>query len=387
MADQAEKLVKSFSCLEHSFIVNENNKQFLNLYEGNPLETHVPCSLDDPFIIIHTAAMLGKPRGAVLSQNNIILSNQQIIQAFGLNGTKAYLNILPLFHIMGVNLGLGVLQAGGKNIIQEKFDPPKTLALIEEQKVNLFGSFPPILSNLLDASKEKTYELSSLEIAAGLDMPETVKEWESQTDSKFWTMYGQTETSGLITFAEYFDKPGSAGVISTLANIKIADDLDNFLPIGETGEILVKGPLVFQGYWKADELNAHTFRGGWHHTGDLGMIDSDGYLFFKGRKAEKELIKPGGENVFPAEVEKAIIQHEAINEVCVFGVPDKKFGEGIKAVCSLNPGFELDKDDLIKFTGSLIAGYKKPRYVEFVKDLPKAEDGSIDREKIKAEYK
>ncbi|MCP4673296.1 MAG: AMP-binding protein [Desulfobacula sp.] len=387
MAEQAENLTKSFSCLEHNFIVKENNKQFLNLYNEKSLEAQTPCSQDDPFIIIHTAAMLGKPRGAVLSQKNIILSNQQIIQAFDLNETKAYLNILPLFHIMGVNLGLGVLQAGGKNIIQEKFDPQKTLKLIEDQKVNLFGSFPPILSNLLDAAKKETHELSSLEIAAGLDMPETVKEWENLTDSKFWTMYGQTETSGLITFTEYFDKPGSAGIISTLANIKIADDLDNLLPIGETGEILVRGPLVFQGYWNADELNAHTFRGGWHHTGDLGMIDSGGYLFFKGRKAEKELIKPGGENVFPAEVEKAIIQHEAINEVCVFGVPDKKFGEGIKAVCSLNPGFKLAMDDLIKFTGSLIAGYKKPRYVEFVKNLPKTEDGAIDREKIKTEYK
>jgi acyl-CoA synthetase (AMP-forming)/AMP-acid ligase II len=387
MADQAKNLTQSSNSLSHCFIVDEKDTDFLNLYDNTPLETQVSCNPDDPFVIIHTAAMLGKPRGAVLSQRNIILSNQQIIQAFNIDETKAYLNILPLFHIMGVNLGLGVLQAGGKNVLQEKFDPPKTLELIEEQKVNIFGSFPPILSNLADAAKEKKYDLSSLEIAAGLDMPDSVKEWESLTYSKFWTMYGQTETSGLITFAEYFDKPGSAGIISTLVNIKIGDEFDNFLPVGETGEILVKGPLVFQGYWNADDLNAHTFRSGWHHTGDLGMIDSDGYLFFKGRKAEKELIKPGGENVFPAEVEKAIIQHEAINEVCVFGVPDKKFGEGIKAVCSLNQGFNFGKDDLIKFTGSLIAGYKKPRYVEFIKELPKAEDGSIDREKIKGEYK
>ena len=386
MAEQAANLVTSFSCLERSYITDGDDTHFSDLYHKTPLKAPVAYNHSDPFIIIHTAAMMGKPRGAILSQENIILSNQQIIQAFDLNQTKAYLNILPLFHIMGVNLGLGMLQAGGKNVIQEKFDPPRTLELIQEQKVNIFGSFPPILSNLLDAAKENSYDLSSLEIAAGLDMPETVKEWESLSDSKFWTMYGQTETSGLITFTEYFDKPGSAGIISTLANIKIADDLDNILPVEETGEILVKGPLVFQGYWNADDLNAYTFRGGWHHTGDLGMIDSDGYLFFKGRKAEKELIKPGGENVFPAEVEKAIVQHEAVKDVCVFGVPDKKFGEGIKAVCSLNSGFELDKVELIKFTGSLIAGYKKPRYVKFVKELPKSDDGSIDREKVKAQY-
>ncbi len=386
MGEVSKSLTKSFSCLKHFFVVDGDDTNFANLYNTSPLKTAEPASPCDPFLIIHTAAMLGKPRGAVLGQENIILSNQQIIHTFGLDRTKTYLNILPLFHIMGVNLGLGILQAGGKNILQEKFDPPKTLALIQEQKVNIFGSFPPIISNLIDAIEKGSYDLSSLETAAGIEMPDTAKKWEAATPSKFWTMYGQTETSGLISFAQYFAKPGSAGVISPLANIKIADDRDTLLPINETGEIIVKGPLVFQGYWNADELNAHTFRSGWHHTGDLGMIDSDGFLFFKGRKAEKELIKPGGENVFPVEVEKAILEHDAIKDVCVFGVPDPKFGEGIKAVCSLNPGAVLIKDDLIKFCGSLIAGYKKPRYVEFINELPRAEDGTIDREKIKTEY-
>ena len=385
MADQAKSLAASFSCLKHCYVVDGDDDDFSNLYDNSPLKAIVPYRPSDPFVIIHTAAMLGKPRGAILGQENIILSNQQIINAFKMDKTKTYLNILPLFHIMGINLGLGTLQAGGKNVIQEKFDPPKTLDLIQEQNVNLFGSFPPIISNLIDAIKNGNYDLSSLEIAAGIEMPDMAKKWETATASKFWTMYGQTETSGLITFAEYFKKPGSAGVISPFANIRITDDFDNVLPTNETGEILVKGPLVFQGYWNADQLNAHTLRDGWHHTGDLGMIDADGFLFFKGRKAEKELIKPGGENVFPAEVEKAILGHDAIKDVCVFGVPDPKFGEGIKAVCSLNKGADLTKDELIKFCGSLIAGYKKPRYVEFVNELPKTEDGSIDREKIKKE--
>jgi acyl-CoA synthetase (AMP-forming)/AMP-acid ligase II len=386
MTDQARSLQKSFSCLDHCFVVDENDAGFAKLYTCPPVETAVPCEPADPYVIIHTAAMQGKPRGAVLSQENIILSNQQIIHAYQFDESKTYLNILPLFHIMGVNLGLGTLQASGKNIIIEKFDPKKALELIQNQQVTCFGSFPPILTNLIDSIEESDFDLSSLEIVAGLEMPDTVKKWHAATDSTFWTIYGQTETSGLITFTEYFTKSGSAGIISPLANIKIADDSDNLLPAGDTGEIVVRGPLVFQGYWNADELNAHTFRSGWHHTGDLGMIDADGYLFFKGRKAEKELIKPGGENVFPAEVEKAILKHDAVKEVCVFGVPDPKFGEGIKAVCSLNPGYSLTKEDLIKFCGSLIAGYKKPRYVEFIDELPKTDDGTIDRAAIKAEF-
>jgi acyl-CoA synthetase (AMP-forming)/AMP-acid ligase II len=383
MTDQAQTLASTHSCLDHHFTIDGNVS---SLYQSPPLTSPVIGRREDPFVIIHTAAVQGKPRGAVLSQENIILSNLQLIHAFGLDKTKIHLNVLPLFHIMGVNFGLGTLMAGGKNVILEKFDPQHTLDLIQEQKVTILGSFPPILSLLLDIIETGNFDLSSLEAVAGLEMPDTVKKWEAITDSKFWTMYGQTETSGLISFSEYFKRPGSAGVISQLAYVQIADEVDNLLPTGTTGEILVKGPLVFQGYWNAAELNAHTFREGWHHTGDLGMIDSDGFLFFKGRKAEKELIKPGGENVFPAEVEKAILQHEAVKEVCVFGVPDPKFGEGIKAVIALHLEKQLTKEELIAFTGSLIAGYKKPRYVEFIDQLPKTEDGSIDRVKIKIDF-
>ncbi len=386
MATQAKQLTDQYSYLDHCFVVDDGNEQFENLYNNTEIDCAIPCKPTDPYIIIHTAAVQGKPRGAILSQENVILSNQQIIHAYGLDDTKTYLNILPVFHIMGINLGLGTLQAGGTNIILEKFNPTTTLKLIQDQKVNLFGSFPPILTTIADAMEESNFDLSSLEIVAGLEMPAMVKKWESLTTSKFWTMYGQTETSGLISFSEYFTKPGSAGVISPLANIKIVDEFDTFLAPGETGEIVVRGSLVFQGYWNAEDLNAQTFREGWHHTGDLGKIDSDGFLFFKGRKAEKELIKPGGENVFPAEVEKAILTNDAIKDVCVFGVPDPKFGEGIKAICTLNEGMSLTKDELIQFCGSLIAGYKKPRYVEFTGTLPKTEDGTIDREMVKAKF-
>ncbi|HCY87989.1 MAG TPA: long-chain fatty acid--CoA ligase [Desulfobacteraceae bacterium] len=388
MAELGQTLTNNAPSLNACFVLGDN---FSDLYTPAVEEIHPAADTKSPYVIIHTAAVQGKPRGAVLSQENIILSNLQLNHNFGLDTDAAYLNILPLFHIMGVNFGLGTFMAGGKNIIQEKFSPTQALDLIQEQKVTIFGSFPPILTTLLDAIEKADagkarLDLSSLKIAAGLEVPDTVKRWEAATPAKFWTMYGQTETSGLITFSKYFEQPGSAGVISPLANIAVADDMDNLLPAGSTGEILVKGPLVFQGYWQADDLNAFTFRQGWHHTGDLGMIDENGFLFFKGRKAEKELIKPGGENVFPAEVEKAILAHAAVAAACVIGVPDPKFGEGIKAVCTLAKGADLTKEELIAHTGTLIAGYKKPRYVEFVDTLPLSEDGAVDRAKVKALY-
>ncbi len=199
-------------------------------------------------------------------------------------------------------------------------------------------------------------------------------------------MYGQTETSCLASMGKYSDRPGSAGKIILLADVQLVDDHDCLVASGEVGEITVKGPMVFQGYWGLPEDNEYTFREGWHHTGDLGRFDGDGFLFYAGRKAEKELIKPGGENVYPAEVEKVILQHPAVVQTVVIGVPDPKWKEGIKAVCQLQAGETLTAAELTMFVGERIASFKKPQYVEFVSELPLDKDGAPDRETVKSLY-
>jgi long-chain acyl-CoA synthetase len=171
-----------------------------------------------------------------------------------------------------------------------------------------------------------------------------------------------------------------------LAEVRLVDDYDQPVPVGEVGEIVMKGPMVFRGYWNLPEDNEYTFREGWHHTGDQGRFDEDGFLWYAGRKAEKELIKPGGENVYPAEVEKVILENPAVEKTVVFGVPDPKWKEGIKAVCQLKEGEALEPQALIDFVGEKIARFKKPQYVEFVADLPVLEDGSPDRVKVKELY-
>ena len=203
---------------------------------------------------------------------------------------------------------------------------------------------------------------------------------------KFYSLYGQTETSCLATFGRYNEKPGSAGKPIPLAEISLVDDYDRPVPVGQVGEITMKGPMVFKGYWNLPEDNAYTFREGWHHTGDMGRFDEEGFLWYAGRKAEKELIKPGGENVYPAEVEKVILQHPAVETTVVFGVPDPKWKEGIKAVCQLKEGQTIEPQELIDFVGERIARFKKPHYVEFVVDIPLLEDGSLDRDGIKKLY-
>jgi acyl-CoA synthetase (AMP-forming)/AMP-acid ligase II len=351
---------------------------------GLPVEADIDG--DDPFAIIHTAAIQGKPRGAILSHHNLVACSLQTVSAIGLTCHDAYLNILPLFHIAGLMAGLAMMQAGGRNLIISKYDPRAAGRMIDREKVTFIGNFPPILSQLLDAQSAGDCSLSSLKNVIGVELQETVKRFESLGVGRFWLAYGQTETMGLTCMSPHSERPGSAGRPGPLVDLKIVDESGKEAAAGEPGEILIRGPLVFAGYWGEEELTRHTLRGGWHHTGDVGRLDEEGFLWFVGRKAEKELIKPGGENVYPAEVEKVVLEHPDVLEVSVIGVPDPKFGEGIKAVCVLKPGTRLLPQQLIDFVAGRIARYKKPGYVEFVDSLPKQADGAIDRGRVKALY-
>ncbi|TKB24636.1 AMP-dependent synthetase [Desulfopila sp. IMCC35006] len=343
-------------------------------------------SENDPFCLLYTAAVDGHPRGAVLSHGNIICGNMETAATMGLTSKDAYLNMLPIFHMTGMNLSLSVMHVGGKNVVIEKFDENQALAETEREHVSVWGSFPPMLTRLTEAVGKDGRDISSLRHVMGLDGPDNIRAFEERTGAVFWILYGQTETSGLVSFSPAMERPGSAGRVGLLTKVRLVDDAGKDVAPDEVGEILVRGPLVFQGFWNQPELTEKIFRDGWHHTGDTGRLDEDGFLWFKGRKPEKELIQPGGYNVYPAEVEAVVIEHPDVREVSVIGVPDPKFGEGIKAVCVLSEDSTLTPEDLMAFVASRIARYKKPRYVDFVDSLPKKADGSIDREKVKAAH-
>jgi len=346
----------------------------------------VPMSGSDPFMIIHTAAVQGKARGGVLSHDNFTISNIQQAATMGLTRDDTYLNILPLFHVAGLGLALSVMHMGGKNVILSKFDPKVAGKMISREGVTIIGDFPPILAQLLDEHSAGNLSLSCLKHVLGLETQDTIERFERTVGGQFWLAYGQTETTGQIFFCPYKERPGSAGRPGPLVESVIVDEFDREASPGEPGEILIRGPIVFQGYWKEKELTEHALRGGWHHTGDLGRSDDDGYLWVMGRKAEKELIKTGGENVYPVEVEKTILDHPSVKEVAVIGVADSDFAEAIKAICVLKPDGHLTEAELIDFVGKRIARFKKPKYAIFVDSLPKKTDGSIDREQVKAKY-
>jgi acyl-CoA synthetase (AMP-forming)/AMP-acid ligase II len=343
-------------------------------------------SSDDGFVIIHTAAVAGRPRGALLSHRNMLCANLALNYCFNLTSRDVHLNLLPLFHVGGLFMASNSFHAGAQNINMSKFDADKAVALIETHRVSVLFDFSPILSAILESQTKTGRTIKSLRAVMGLDSPETIEAYQKRTGGSFYCLYGQTETSCIATMGRYDDKPGSAGKPVPLAEVRLVDDYDQPVSAGTVGEITVKGPMVFKGYWNLPEDNAYTFREGRHHTGDLGRFDENGFLWYAGRKAEKELIKPGGENVYPAEVEKVILQHAAVEKTVVIGVPDPKWKEGIKAVCQLKPGQTLSSEALIQFVGERIARYKKPQHVEFVAELPLKQTGEIDRQKVKELY-
>ncbi|MBI4562457.1 MAG: AMP-binding protein, partial [Candidatus Rokubacteria bacterium] len=178
----------------------------------------------------------------------------------------------------------------------------------------------------------------------------------------------------------------AAGKPVPVCRVKLVDDDDREVPVGTPGEIVVRGPLVFQGYFGQPDVTAYTFRNGWHHTGDVGRFDADGYLYYVKRKPEKELIKPGGENVYPAEVETVIMQMAGVSGVCVYGIPDAKWGEAIKAVVEVKDAGRYTAQQVRDFVASKIARFKRPHAVVFTEALPRTAEGGVDREAVKARW-
>lgn len=387
--DMVENLVTRVSCVTNCLVIGKGVGNFRSFeeimaYTGRFQEVEV--TQQDPFIILYTASVDGRPKGAVLTHANLVITNFQVMALMGIKADSVFLNLLPFFHIAGILMSLQVVQAGGRNIIMKKFDAREAADWIEREQVTFMWTFPPMLSMILDEAKSSGSNLSSLRIGGGWDQQEMIQRFRQMTGAPFWVGFGQTETTGICTMSLFDEQPGSAGREVPLVRMRIVDEYDREVPEGGSGEIVVRGPVVFQKYWNKEEETTYTFRGGWHHTGDIGRLDGKGYLWYVKRKAEKELIKPGGENVYPGEVEKTLLEHPDVLEACVFGIPDDKWGEAIKAVCVLRQGTNPEPEGLIEFVASRIARYKKPKYVTFVEALPKTKDGEVDREKVKSEH-
>lgn len=385
-----EGACRHLASVERNFVLGAPTGRFdafESLYDQDDTASPADIPATSGLMILHTAAVGGHPRGALLSHAGLLAANEQQAVGWGLSPQDVHLGVLPLFHVSGIGLLLAVQQAGGATVVLPRFDPSAVVNVIAAEKVTVFAAFPPMLGAILDKVANDSDHLSSLRNLTGIESPETIARFESVCPSaRFWVAYGQSEVSGAVTIAPFRERPGSAGRPGRLASVKVIDNLDRPLPAGQTGEIVVRGPMVFNGYWGHDRDNELTFRNGWHHTGDMGRFDEDGYLWYAGRSPAKELIKSGGENVYPAEVERTLLEHPAVAEAVVFGVPDAQWGEAIKAVCVLRNGMASTAAELIDFVGARIARFKQPRLLVFTAALPCNPQGMLDRPRIKEEF-
>lgn len=353
--------------------------------EGAPVPA-AEVAADDTFAVISTAAVDVIPRGAALTHANIVAANLTAMAAFGTRPDDRYLLALPLFHVTALGTALAHLHAGAASVLVSRYDAEEAVRLVDRHKITHVSDFPPVLATLLDAAEKAGSRLASLRDVAGLDAPPTIQRLHEKTEAKFWTGFGQSETSGFVSIQRVLDKPGAAGRPVPAAQIRLVDDDDREVPVGTPGEIVVRGPLVFEGYFGQPDVTAYTLRNGWHHTGDVGRFDADGWLHYVRRKPEKELIKPGGENVYPAEVETVIVQMDGVTGACVYGIPDVKWGEAIKAVVEVKAAGRYTAQQVTDFVGGKIARFKRPHLVVFTDALPRSAEGAVDRDAVKAKF-
>ncbi len=370
-------------CIDEVSIPSSSFDQLLH-EDSSPLNESQPA-VDDGWLIIPTAAVDGIPKGALLSQRNVMASVDVHLHHFGREKIKGHLVALPIFHVMGLTSAWATFISAGKNVLLRQFDEKLAVNLIDSEDLTYFGSFPPVLERVLDKAKECDSTLESLKVVYGLEGSENIGRLQEETRAVFWTGFGQAETTAFVTASPASECPGASGRPTMINSVSVVNEAEEQLSVGEEGEIVVRGENVFLEYWSMSDATEYVHRNGWHHTGDIGRFDEEGYLWYVRRKAEKELIKSGGENVYPGEVETVLMKHPQIEECCVIGVPDKTWGEAVRAVCVLANGSKLSAEEVRDYVGEKIAGFKKPREVIFVQELP-YENNQIDRDKVKVEW-
>ncbi len=341
---------------------------------------------DDTCLLIYTSGTTGQPKGAELTNLNLFECAHLGTHIFTFDAKDVILAVLPMFHSFGLsNVLNGGIHGGITLTLVPRFDADKILQVIQRDKVTLFLGVPTMYFALLNHPERSTYDLSSLRlcVSGGASIPgEVIRAWGQSTGTRILEGYGLSETSPTATFnqLDLGQKVGSIGKPIWGVEVKIFDEQDNEVPQGERGEIVIKGHNVMKGYWRRPEATAEAIKHGWFHSGDIGYIDDEGFIFVVDRK--KEMIIRGGFNVYPREIEEVIYMHASVAEAAVVGVPDEKFGEEIHAVVAAKPGMTIDPEELIAFVKERVAAYKYPRTVDVVKELPKGPTGKIMKREI-----
>ncbi len=358
-----------------------------------------PTRPDDTCAILYTSGTTGQPKGAELTHLNLwsnIVTTYSIhlpMLDFTDGEQKTVLITLPLFHTTGQTVQMNTnLYGGNRVVLLPRFDPAATLDAMLKEKVNFWVGVPTMYWALLKHVDETGYDISHIAdnmkvcTSGGAPMPvELMKEFQERFNVRVMEGYGLSETSPLATFNQFEkpSKPGTVGQPIFGVEIKCFDENDKEVKRGERGEIVIRGTNVMKGYYKRPEATAEAFRNGWFHTGDIGIMDTEGYLAIVDRK--KDMILRGGYNIYPRELEEVIITHPAVSLCAVIGVPCERLGEEVKAFVVLKHGQELTAENFIDWCKTQIAANKYPRFVEFRDQLPIGGTGKIFKRALRSE--
>ena len=356
---------------------------------------------DDVAWVFYTSGTTAQPKGALLTHRNLLAMTMNfysdICQGFGPDDVA--LHAAPLSHGSGLYALPNVGKAAA-NVIPEtvSFDVEKVLEAIEAYGVTNMFAAPTMVKRMAESPALRRYDLRSLRVlnyGGGPMLAEDLRVAIEKLGPCLVQLYGQGESPMTITFLPHRDhvmngapqqmkRLGSVGFARTDVEIRILDGQGNEMPSGGIGEIVTRSDLVMKGYWRNPEATAAALKDGWLHTGDVGYMDDDGYVYLLDRS--KDLIISGGENIYPREVEEALIRHPAVFEVAVIGVPHPEWGEAVKAVVVRAPGRDVSGDELIAFCKGRIASFKKPGSVDFVEELPRNNYGKVVKNLIRAPY-
>jgi len=356
--------------------------------ESPPEAPRVPWEVtgEDPHLIMYISGTTGLPKGAVLSHRKTFYNCLNADIFFELKSTDVMLIVVPLFHSAGLLITASPMYyQGGTVVLHKRFDARKILEDIQKYRVNKFLAITTMYNFILQRENLESYDLSSLETCyvGGERVPPSLVQKYREHGIFLRQIFGQTETSILLwtTAEDAMNKIETVGKPVLHGEIRLVDAEGRDVGMGEVGEIIARGPILMSGYWNGPELTRQTIRNGWLHTGDLAKMDEEGCFYIVDR--EKDMYISGGENVYPAEIEKIYSAHPKVFEVAVVGVPDEKWGQVGKVFIVLKEGSSMTEEEALRYCEGKVARFKIPKYCRFVKALPKTESGKIKKSSLR----
>ncbi|MEI4768682.1 long-chain-fatty-acid--CoA ligase [Psychrobacillus sp. FJAT-51614] len=386
-----EEIKDTFDQFEDYLRVGEDNSLVVVLEDESIQFTETPIQPEDTTVIFYTSGTTGKPKGVMLTAANVKATAEIWGEAVGYAESDRVQIVTPLFHCAASHVFcIPAIYAGGTIVIEEAFSPDKALNTMEKEDITIFFGVPAMYMILLNTPKMSELKLPHLRLFTygAAPMPyELVRKVKSlYPNVKVQNLYGQTENSpAASTLRDHYalEKVGSVGEALPQTELQVVDEFGHPLPIGQVGEIVVKGPQVMKGYLKNEEATRQAIQNGWLYSGDLGRFDEDGLLYIVDRK--KDMIIRGGENVYPVEVEEVLYQIPEVLEAAVVGVPHKVYGEVPKAFVVIKEGQSLTEEDVISFTSKQLAKYKLPAEVVMIESLPRNASGKVLKNALRSE--